>query len=301
MRSAALMYHRVCPRTPETACYFARGTAVEPSTFAAQMAWLAARAPVVAPSAWLRAEGTRPGVMLTFDDGYRDVVEHVAPVCARLGLPFAVFPIAGHLGDAPRCWVDEWYAIIHHARRRAGGAGLPLLAAGEIAPPIDDALRWWVRGPIKARLHLLDDAARTAALAALADALGVVIPAGARLYCDRAELRALAAAGHDIGGHGRWHRRLADCDAAARADELDGAAALLDALGVAAPRVYAYADGSHDPASVAAVGARFAAAFTVESGEFDAATDRLRLPRLIARDRPPSHPEGWAAFGGSLG
>lgn len=313
MKTIALMYHRVCERGPETACYFARGTAVEPAVFREQMAWLAARFEVLAPSRWLRraasstAPGADPVVLLTFDDGYRDVIEHVAPICAAFKLPVAIFPIAGHLGAGPFCWVDAWYAIVHRARRRDGFDALPLMPSGEAIPAIDADLRWWVRGPIKQRLYHLDAADRAEALAALADALAAEVPAAEvpaevpgtsapPLYCTRADLATLAAAGHDIGGHGNHHHRLAACTAAERADEIAASVALLDALAVPAPRLFCYPDGSHDPATVAAVAASFAAAFTVEPGAIEPTTDRLRLPRFIARNHPPTHPAWTAMF-----
>lgn len=293
-RALALMYHRICPRRPDTAAYFARGTAVEPETFAAQLRWITARYRVTTPRAWLTARPAEPVVMLTVDDGYRDVVEHAAPICAALGAPLTVFPIAGHLGAAPPTWVDAWYGVLHRARRRADLDRVPLAPPGARPPALDADLRWWVRGPIKARLHALAPPERRAALAALADALDAP-PAAAdtALYCTAAELAALAAAGHEIGGHGLHHERLTACAPADRDAELRGAWALLDALDAPAPRTLCYPDGAHD-AAVAAAAARvgFAAAFTVEPGAIDPGTDPLRWPRHIVRDRPPSDP-GW--------
>lgn len=300
--AVALMWHRVCPRGPDTACYFARGTAVEPETLHRQLDWIARHHRVMAPSAWLTAAGRAPVVLLTFDDGYRDLAEYVAPACAARGLPFAAFPVAEPTDGGPPCWVDAYYAVLHRARRRAGWRRVPL-APPDGAPPLDADLRWWVRGPIKAALHRLDPPARRAALAALADALDAPPDAigessdaiGEGLYCTRADLAALRAAGHDLGGHGRRHLRLSDCEPATRRAEITASAALLDALAVPRPRLFCYPDGAHDAASVAAVrAAGFDAAFTVEPGAIDPATDALRLPRHIVRDRPPTA-AGWCA------
>lgn len=38
-----LVYHRVCEPEARTACWFARGTAIPPACFEAQIAWLCAR------------------------------------------------------------------------------------------------------------------------------------------------------------------------------------------------------------------------------------------------------------------
>lgn len=44
-----------------------------------------------------------PGVALTFDDGYRDCLEHALPVLRDLGFPAAFFIVAGHVGGT-----DAW-------------------------------------------------------------------------------------------------------------------------------------------------------------------------------------------------
>lgn len=178
---AVLMYHRVCPRSAHTACYFARGTAIAPEIFSAQMHYLAERADVVAlgrldevrQAHQQTRPKARPTVVLTFDDGYADIRTRVWPLCQELGLPFSVFPIAGHTADSSvPCWVDWYYGLLHGARRRDSvilrGVGL---GEPERAPAIDEDLRWWVRGPLKELLHRAEPERRSQLLGELAELL----------------------------------------------------------------------------------------------------------------------------------
>lgn len=83
-----LTYHSVGARAHEMN--------VRPEAFAAQMEWLAKHAEVIS----LRdaAEG-RPGVALTFDDGYRDNLLNAAPILKALEFPATVFMVAGKAGS----------------------------------------------------------------------------------------------------------------------------------------------------------------------------------------------------------
>ena len=55
----------------------------------------------------LRTPAKRPFAVLTFDDGYRDNVEHALPILRRHGAPFTIFVTAGFAsGEAPLWWLD---------------------------------------------------------------------------------------------------------------------------------------------------------------------------------------------------
>lgn len=303
-RVAILMYHRVCGRGDDTACYFARGTAVTPENFAIQMAFLAENTDVVSlqrlTDTKVNRLGDRPVVVLTFDDGYADVHDRVWPVCDRLGLPFSVFPIAGHTAESSTlCWVDWYYAILHRAQRRGGVDLGPIVSdSAWHAPAIDDDVRWWVRGPVKEKLHGASPSRRTRFLHALATTLAADVDGrllSSQLYLGHDELRSMAAAGVVVGGHGVHHVRLRDCDPQERDAEIEGSRKLLDAIAPQRPYWFCYPDGSHDElvaSRVAAAG--FVGALTVEPGHVHPKTSRLALPRFLVRDAPPTVP-GWCA------
>ena len=86
-----LTYHSVGSRDHEMN--------VSPPAFREQMEWLARSANVI-PLA--EAAASRPGVAVTFDDGYRDNLVHAAPVLEDLGIPATVFVVAGRRPDPSR-------------------------------------------------------------------------------------------------------------------------------------------------------------------------------------------------------
>lgn len=81
------------------------------------------------------AEGGRPFAVLTFDDGYRDNLEHAAPVLARHAVPWTLFVTSDFADGRGRLWwIELERALAHLDRVRLAadlpeGAGLDLPAA----------------------------------------------------------------------------------------------------------------------------------------------------------------------------
>ncbi len=123
-RVPVLMYHRVgTVRDRHEARY-----AITPANFEAHMQELA-RADYQAVSmdaflAWLETGQSLPkgAFLLTFDDGYRGVLEHAQPVLADLRWPFNVFLVSDMIGGMDT-WIEP--ADAKHASH-------PLLNAREI-------------------------------------------------------------------------------------------------------------------------------------------------------------------------
>jgi peptidoglycan/xylan/chitin deacetylase (PgdA/CDA1 family) len=72
---------------------------------------------------WLEGKRTMPArsVAVTFDDGYRSVVETALPLLVELGVPATVFVIAGRLGDDNR-WPGQWRSV----------PAMPLMSASDV-------------------------------------------------------------------------------------------------------------------------------------------------------------------------
>ncbi len=87
--SRILTYHSIGYRTHEMN--------VRPEDFAAQMSWIVRHHPVITLE---EAAAGVPGVAITFDDGYRDNLEHAAPVLHALEIPATIFMVSGRAGRA---------------------------------------------------------------------------------------------------------------------------------------------------------------------------------------------------------
>lgn len=83
-----LTYHSVGARDHEMN--------VLPEAFRQQMQWLAEHTSVL-PVA--EAAAGAPGIAITFDDGYADILSHAAPVLRELGLPATLFMVADKAGN----------------------------------------------------------------------------------------------------------------------------------------------------------------------------------------------------------
>jgi len=293
MTTAILMYHRVCTVGANSACYFARGTAVQPATFAAQIDHLSRRLRAVGLGEALSGAVDGPSFALTFDDGYRDVLDFVEPTCRPRGLPIALFPVAGHSGQSPTAlWFDRYYALLHRARRRHGIAPSMLgLVAEESVPSIDADLRWWVRGPLKQRLAALDSTRLEEALDGLRSTLASSgdDDLAAQLYLREDELRWISREGALVGGHGAIHQRLDRMPAESALVEMRRSAALLDTLGVMGPRVFCYPDGGVPGGAAEMLSATgFEFGITVEAGVWHQHGNRARVPRFLVRESTTS-------------
>lgn len=105
-----LMYHSVGGRC---------AGALEPAQFEAQMAWLAAHCTIVDPDGFeprgSAGPVSRPQVMLTFDDGYRDYHDVAYPVIRRYGFRALVFLATAFQDDGGMIWTDELAALVSRA------------------------------------------------------------------------------------------------------------------------------------------------------------------------------------------
>lgn len=103
-----LMYHH-CAKLPAKAPI--RGVYVTPRQFAWQMSWLKQRKVRFCTFRDLEESGpgdsARPRVMVTFDDGLRDVYEHAFPVLVERGIPAVVFPVVGDIGKSGVVWSEN--------------------------------------------------------------------------------------------------------------------------------------------------------------------------------------------------
>jgi glycosyltransferase involved in cell wall biosynthesis/peptidoglycan/xylan/chitin deacetylase (PgdA/CDA1 family) len=154
VRLPVLFYHHVGPQRPGVV----PGLTVSPERFERHVRWLARRGYTgVCPSDWVRWRNEGKGlpikpVLLTFDDGYADLVEYALPVLRRYGFGAAVYIVTGQLGgtnawdeargwgtlrlmsaDQIRYWATQGIEFGAHSRTHAD---LTTLSASELSEEV---------------------------------------------------------------------------------------------------------------------------------------------------------------------
>ncbi|AYO83275.1 polysaccharide deacetylase family protein [Methylobacterium brachiatum] len=171
-----------------------------------------------------------PFAVLTFDDGYRDNVEHARPVLARHGVPWTLFVTSGYADQSGRLWwieLERAIARLDRVRIAIGARSLDLPARSpeEKALAFEALYRDLRRGTEADLLDRIADLCRQAGLAPGAVA--------SELCLSWAELRDLARdPAVTIGAHTVSHPMLAKHDAATAAREIvEGRARIAAELG----------------------------------------------------------------------
>jgi peptidoglycan/xylan/chitin deacetylase (PgdA/CDA1 family) len=201
-------------------------------------------------------------VLVTFDDGYRNVVRNALPVLRRHGVACVLFPVPGAIDRAGWLWPSEleW--------RRDGDPGLAALK------------RRLKAAPARERRQVLE----------AEFASSVTYPDCDNSLVDWATLRTLAA--DDlvaIGSHGLSHEPLTTCEQSeVRSELVDSRRRLEEELGVEVDAL-AYPNGSASTAVAAEARASgYRLGFTTGPRHAAADDDALLVPRILvgAADRP---------------
>jgi peptidoglycan/xylan/chitin deacetylase (PgdA/CDA1 family) len=226
---AILMFHHVRPWHPK-AFDPHRGLEIEPAFLDATLNELKARGwdivPMDAVPGRLRAPTGRPFAALTFDDGYRDNVEHALPILQRHGAPFTIYVTSGFAdGEAALWWLDLAESVAREEKPSQAFAAL--------------YRTWRERPDLVARIAARADAAasreRTRALCLDWEALAAL---AAEPLCT-------------IGAHTLTHPILGSLDPAAAEAEIAGSKAAIEQRLGRPVRHFAYPVGDR-----AAAGAR---------------------------------------------
>ncbi|HTF90334.1 MAG TPA: polysaccharide deacetylase family protein [Planctomycetota bacterium] len=281
-----LTYHRVLS---EKQCegYPFPSLVMPDSMFAEQVAWLADHAEVLPLSAALDALNrprSKPLVAITFDDGYWDNFEIVAPILEAKGLRATFFVTSNFVESGELMWFD---LAVGAVRKATDDALLSAARAHEIVPPTareieENRLRAWIEA-----LKLTPHQRRTAFVEQLA-AGDDGAKSGALYRPMRIEqVAALARRGHEIGSHSASHEILPLATDAELEEVLrESREKLQKWIGAPVPG-FCYPDGSHDARVVTATGrAGYRYACTTEPPEGLHPRDPLRMGRIdITRTR----------------
>ena len=220
----------------------------------------------------------RHAVALTFDDGYRNNVEVVAPILESFGFPATFFVTTGFIDGASRPWWDILRAIVVRT-------GVSSLEWGGVAYSLaSQADRVCAVIAIEAECRGMKAADREAALDTLASTSGVDVCEVGPAIMGWNDVRALLKRGFDVGPHTVTHISLGVEGPEAVARELAESAVQLSSQTGVTPRLcsYPYGGAVDVPAGVerqlGALG--FAGAVTSTEGLVLPGCDVFRLPRL---------------------
>ncbi len=283
-----LMLHRVLEDAPAAFdlphCYRMRGTALSIHELERLVEDAAPILPLEAVETAL-AQGKEPprGSVLTFDDGYREHLDAVAPLLAERGASATFYVATGLHGDGERvAAVDAWYWLLDHAVART--ACVPLPDGTKFGGRIDtyEGKSAWVGGAPKAALLAATDAQQAAMIEALAASVGSALPIdlAQRLYLRPTEWSALVGLGMRVGAHSVSHPRLTQVNDDALRAEVQ---ASVDAVGrLSGPVAFAYPDGAYDQRVVREVQrAAVSSSVTCEPGVITLRCVRWSLPRMF--------------------
>lgn len=213
-----------------------------------------------------RDELPERAVLLTFDDGHRDVYEIVMPILRSRGIPAVAFVVAGLIGTNNPPW---WTEV-----KDLAAAGGVVTGLEGVAPA--DLVRSMKR---------LSNTDRVQAIEQLRESAGRRSHEVPQLRAE--ELRALESAQIAIGNHSLTHPCLSTCSDQEIVHEVRRSHDLLTQMLGHEPTAFAYPDGDHDPRVIRAVGdAGYRVAF-----RFDHRLDTLipQVPLGISRLRMDAH------------
>lgn len=239
-----LNVHSVSPRHNSYA------PSLDPELFEQLLTWLQVHATV----GLLRDLGDppehdprRPLVVLSFDDGLKDFVEHAMPLLRDFGMPAN----QNVIGEALETGRPPW-TIRLLDRLSAAPVGLVQgLRVPGFAHRLESGEAYAQErfgAAITNRLKSLAPADRAPVLQTLDDALGNVVVERPTAMMSAADVAAARAAGHEIGSHSYSHESMEHVDDDAFLADFRRSRDALAAAGCDGCDVYAFPNGSSRPA-----------------------------------------------------
>lgn len=234
-------------------------TVVRRADFLRQLDWLRRRYEVVSLDAALadaaRPIDARPRAVITFDDGEAGLHRHLLPIVEREQLPVTVYVATGQIESRRPYWFDR----VMNSTQVSAPAALDLGVAGLgrwPLRPVAGESAWVAIGSVLEALKGLVPSARDAAVAQLEAALADVprrrITALAPLALE--QLRELAASRWvTIGAHTHGHELLDQIPLDQARASIEHSRGLLREWTGQAVEHFAYPNGNHNPALMAAV------------------------------------------------
>lgn len=278
--AAILMYHRVIADEPLVSGAIEPGMVVRRETFAKHLEWLEECFSVMPLSEVVdRLIDGKPlprrACAITFDDGWKDNLDHALPELARRSLPATVFVVTDRVGTTGAFWPDEVYRGMSGRSPEAQGNLLRQLGIETGGDP---------RHAVIGHLKGLPASELDAALAELCIHGGLEAP-DARELLDWEELARLKRSGFDVESHAATHAILPRLSPAEADAELRRSRDALLERGFGEARLVAYPSGAYDAAiKEAAARVGYRAALATRQRIARAGGDPMEIPRLGVHD-----------------
>lgn len=226
-------------------------------------------------------------LVVTVDDGYRDVYEIAWPVFSAYRIPAMVYVVTGFLSGELWLWTDQVRYAFENSRRKKVRIELPGSEAWESTLQSEET-RGAAARKVAEALKLVSNEERLRVVERLPELLEVGIPNEPPPGCEPlrwSEVREMAQGGIEFGAHTRRHPVLSRVSAAAElVDEIAGSKLCLEQALGAPVRHFCYPNGARPDISAEAVEmvrqAGYETAVTTESGVNGPGDDLLWLRRI---------------------
>jgi len=242
-RLTVLAYHRVMEVHPRA---FAPNISATPALFDAEMAFVSQHFNVIGLPT-LQAHLThhtplppRP-LLITFDDGYRDVYTNAFPILKKHGLPAVVFVVTSRMDNPAPLWWDVCAHTFHDTERTQ--ANLPLVGQQSLSTTAE---RHTARDAFIEQAKRLPHAQKETAIASLQSTLGTPQPPTEPLFVDWGQLREMGEHGVVAQPHTVDHPILTRIPIAEAHQQLAVSGDAVQAQTGQAPIAFAYPNGGHD-------------------------------------------------------
>ncbi len=235
-----------------------------------------------------RGEPVRRGVALTFDDGYRSLLDEVQPALERFGIPATAFVVSGYVGSGRDFWWDELATIAFAPCRPTTGSAQ--LDGTDVDWSLDSAALYQA---LYEQLHPYPHERRAEALDELAQ-LAQREPAEPQTM-SAGELRRLADGGlFEIGAHTVSHPRLPDLAPEQQLDEMRRSRGDLEEMLGRPVESFAFPHGAYTAQGIAcAREAGFTRVCTSEYAALRANANRYAIPRCFVYENVHGDELAW--------
>lgn len=284
-----LMFHRVLENYTAAfdlpCCYRIRGTALTVDEFVRVLDTAGPILPLDEVEHALASSTELPiGTVLTFDDGYREHLDVVAPILAHRNITATFYVATGLNATGTVAAVDAWYWLLNHAKEPTASVPMP---DGSTFQGRIDSLKGktiWVNGTPKRALLKVDPLQQTKMIESLARSVGCDLPddLSTHLYMSQTDWSRLVDLNMRIGAHGVSHQILTNLDDDMLRTEVQASVQII--RDISDPVTFAYPNGNYsERVEFALYQAGVASSVSCDPGFVTRATNTMRLPRLFVK------------------